>query len=179
MNPQNMSNINLMAPYPTLNEEEDKAHRLKRAKISIDRITGYNGQRLLMNASRLLSALRWAILLDGPAPIPAPAAPSTPTLASELTEDLEDPAGTDAGAGQFAPSVRLWYTRLWQQLVTKPLEHVGFAFFVGLIPVVGPFFSLWLGHKLVYSKLNLLKLSGERFTELEHAMVRSMTKELL
>lgn len=130
-----MSNINLMAPYPTLNEEEDKAHRLKRAKISIDRITGYNGQRLLMNASRLLSALRWAILLDGPAPIPAPAAPSTPTLVSELTEDLEDPAGTDAGAGQFAPSVRLWYTRLWQQLVTKPLEHVGFAFFVGKLCV--------------------------------------------
>ncbi|KAG0286644.1 hypothetical protein BGZ96_009276 [Linnemannia gamsii] len=139
--------------HPASNEEE-KALRLERARLAIERITGYDGQRLLMNTSRQSNALHGANLLDDPA--------LTPTLTA-----------------QFASPVQPWYIRLWHQLDTNLLEHAGVALFVEFIPVVGPCFSLWFGYKLVYSNFNRLKFNDKRYAELEHAVVRPMTKELL
>ncbi|KAF9152356.1 hypothetical protein BG015_005406 [Linnemannia schmuckeri] len=158
-----MSKIFMEAPaqdHPEMREEEAKVLRLEKARLTIEPTDGHYRRRLAFNVARLWVVDQSVILLDGPAQS------LDPTNQEETSPALEGP-GLPPSAAVY-PSAGV-----------GPGLQPGLAFIIGLILIVGPCISLWLSHKLIYSKLSGLKLSPERLRELQQDMVATMSQDFL
>ncbi|KAF8942081.1 hypothetical protein BGZ47_006902 [Haplosporangium gracile] len=160
---ENMNSIFLEAPTQDsveLSEDEPKVLRLEKARLTIEPTDGHYRRRLAFNVARLWIVDQSVILLDGPALSLDPAK-------QEETFPASDGPGLYPSAAMSPP------------VGVGPGLQPGLAFIIGLIPIIGPCISLWLSHKLIYSKLSGLKLSPERLRELQQAMVATMSQDFL